>query len=121
MGRVTRTPVANELRKTRASPGTALYVHLPFCAAKCHYCDFFSVAAEGHDRGALLDALLEEARRFAPRAPRTVFFGRGTPSLLEGPERFRLLDELERISGWRASASVVTLQCNARSRGRHQA
>ncbi len=121
MGRVTRTPVANELRKTRASPGTALYVHLPFCAAKCHYCDFFSVAAEGHDRGALLDALLEEARRFAPRAPRTVFFGGGTPSLLEGPELVRLLDELERISGWRSSASEITLECNPESLDRDKA
>jgi len=112
---VAKPSVANDLRKTRASPGTPLYVHLPFCAAKCHYCDFFSVAAEGHDRGALLDALLEEARRFAPRAPRTVFFGGGTPSLLEGPELVRLLDELERISGWRDSAVEITLECNPES------
>ncbi len=121
MGRVTSTSAPNELRKTRAAPGTPLYVHLPFCAAKCHYCDFFSVAAEGHDRGALLDALLEEARRFAPRAPRTVFFGGGTPSLLEGPELARLLEELERISGWRSSASEITLECNPESLDRDKA
>jgi len=115
MGGVAKPSVPNDLRKTRASPGTPLYVHLPFCAAKCHYCDFFSVAADGQDRGALLDALLEEARRFAPRAPRTVFFGGGTPSLLEGPELTRLLDELERISGWRDSAVEITLECNPES------
>ena len=112
---MTTTTAPPELRKTRAAPGTPLYVHLPFCAAKCHYCDFFSVAAEGHDRGALLDALLEEARRFAPRAPRTVFFGGGTPSLLDGAELERLLEELERICGWRASAAEVTLECNPES------
>jgi oxygen-independent coproporphyrinogen-3 oxidase len=104
-----------ELRKTRAAPGTPLYVHLPFCAAKCHYCDFFSVAAEGQDRGAMLDAILEEARRFAPRAPRTLFFGGGTPSLLEGAELERLLEELERLCGWRASAGEITLECNPES------
>jgi oxygen-independent coproporphyrinogen-3 oxidase len=118
---VAKPSVQNALRKTRASPGTPLYVHLPFCAAKCHYCDFFSVAAEGQDRAALLEALLEEARRFAPRAPRTVFFGGGTPSLLEGAELARLLEELERISGWRASASEITLECNPESLDRDKA
>jgi len=112
---VAKPLVPNDLRKTRASPGTPLYVHLPFCAAKCHYCDFFSVAAEGQDRGSLLDSLLEEARRFAPRAPRTVFFGGGTPSLLDAGELTRLLEELERISGWRGSASEITLECNPES------
>lgn len=102
-------------RKTRASPGTPLYVHLPFCAAKCHYCDFFSVAAEGQDRGTMLDAILEEARRFAPRAPRTVFFGGGTPSLLDEAELARLLEGLERICGWRSSAREVTLESNPES------
>ena len=41
-------------------------------AAKCHYCDFFSVAAEGHDRGAMVAAILREAELWAPRSPRTV-------------------------------------------------
>jgi oxygen-independent coproporphyrinogen III oxidase len=118
---VATPPARSELRKSRAAPGTPLYVHLPFCAAKCHYCDFFSVAAEGHDRGALLDALLEEARRFAPRAPRTLFFGGGTPSLLEGHELVRLLEELERLCGWRASASEITLECNPESLDREKA
>jgi oxygen-independent coproporphyrinogen-3 oxidase len=110
-----------DLRKTRAAQGTPLYVHLPFCAAKCHYCDFFSVAAEGQDRGAMLDTILEEARRFAPRAPRTVFFGGGTPSLLEAPELERLLGGLEEICGYRASASEVTLECNPESLDRGKA
>lgn len=121
MCRVESPSLPNELRKTRAAAGTPLYVHLPFCAAKCHYCDFFSVAAEGHDHGAMLDAILEEARRFAPRSPRTVFFGGGTPSLLESRELARLLDELERICGWRGSASEVTLECNPESLEREKA
>lgn len=101
--------------KPRATAGTPLYVHLPFCAAKCHYCDFFSVPAEGQDRTAMLAAIVEEARRFAPRAPRTVFFGGGTPSLLEESELGWLLDALDEHTGWRRSAEEVTLECNPES------
>jgi len=57
------------LPRERASPGTPLYVHLPFCAAKCHYCDFFSVPAEGHDRGAMIAAILREAELLAAKKP----------------------------------------------------
>src|SRR5204862_7937163 len=95
--------------------GTPLYVHLPFCAAKCHYCDFFSVPAEGHAREPMLAAILEEARRFAPRAPRTLFLGGGTPSLLDCAELEFLLEGLERICGWRDSALEVTAECNPES------
>jgi oxygen-independent coproporphyrinogen-3 oxidase len=95
--------------------GTPLYVHLPFCAAKCHYCDFFSVAAEGHDRGALIDAILREAHARAPWHPRTVYFGGGTPSLLSIPELERLLDGLHGSTGFRDSAVEVTAECNPES------
>ena len=96
-------------------------MHLPFCAAKCHYCDFFSVAAEGHDRAAMVAAILREAELYAPRAPRTMFLGGGTPSLLEAGELRTLLDGLERICGWRASALEVTAECNPESLDRAKA
>jgi oxygen-independent coproporphyrinogen-3 oxidase len=99
----------------RAPGGTPLYVHLPFCAAKCHYCDFFSVPAEGQDRGAMIGAILAEAERFAPRNPATVYFGGGTPSLLDAHELERLLDGLDRITSFRSSAREVTAECNPES------
>lgn len=90
-------------------------MHLPFCAAKCHYCDFFSVPDEGHDVGAMVEAILVEARARAPRDPRTVFLGGGTPSLLSAPQLGRFLEELQAITGFRDSALEVTAECNPES------
>ena len=98
-----------------APEGTPLYVHFPYCAAKCHYCDFFSVPDEGHDVDAMVDALLAEAEARAPRAPRTVFLGGGTPSLLSGAQLARLVDGLDARTGFRASAVEVTAECNPES------
>ncbi len=112
-----RTPEAPPptLPRERAPDGTALYVHLPFCAAKCHYCDFFSVAAEGHDRRPTVQAILREAESWAPRAPRTVFVGGGTPSLLDEAELRALFDGLDERTGFRAGAREVTVECNPES------
>lgn len=112
-----RTPEAPPptLPRERAPEGTALYVHLPFCAAKCHYCDFFSVAAEGHDRRPTVAAILREAESWAPRAPRTVFVGGGTPSLLDEDELRALFDGLDALTGFRAGAREVTVECNPES------
>lgn len=104
-----------------AREGTALYLHLPFCAAKCHYCDFFSFAAEGQDIEGLLAAVRREIELRAPRRPRTVFLGGGTPSLLSTTQLRELLDTLERVTGFRASAQEVTVECNPESLSRDKA
>lgn len=101
--------------------GTPIYLHLPFCAAKCHYCDFFSVPAEGQDVDGTLEAILREIQLRAPRHPRTVFLGGGTPSLLEPRWLKRLLDELDRVTGFRSSAIEVTAECNPESLDRDKA
>lgn len=103
-----------------APPGTALYVHFPFCVVKCTYCDFFSVPVERpdgrrEDVDGTLDALLDEARLRAPKGPRTVFIGGGTPSLPSEAQIARFLDELDAATGFRASASEVTAECNPES------
>lgn len=104
-----------------APPGTALYVHLPFCAAKCTYCDFFSLPAAGQDLDGVLEALLAEARARAPQRPRTVFLGGGTPSLYPAPAITRWLDALDDLIGWRESATEVTAECNPESLDAHKA
>ncbi len=58
-----------------------VYVHVPFCARKCPYCDFNSHAGRDGEIDAYLDALLAEARaRASGLAPRTIFVGGGTPT-----------------------------------------
>lgn len=110
-------PVARVSEETtgRGPQGTALYVHLPFCEAKCHYCDFFSVAAAGWDIDGTLESVLHEARTRAPQAPPTVFIGGGTPSLLSRQQLEHFLGELQAITGFRDSATEVTLECNPES------
>jgi oxygen-independent coproporphyrinogen-3 oxidase len=99
----------------RAPHSTPIYLHLPFCAAKCHYCDFFSVPAEGQDIEGTLAAIEEEIRRRASWAPQTVFLGGGTPSLLTIPQLERLFNVLQLASGFREHAAEVTVECNPES------
>lgn len=68
-----------------------LYLHVPYCAAKCPYCDFNSIAGRDAEHAAYVDALVAEVRRL-PRGPYdTVFIGGGTPTLLGSALLARLL------------------------------
>ena len=76
----------------------ALYVHVPFCFHKCHYCDFYSITRQTPERMAhFVDLVLREADGWAERAkgptarPRTIFFGGGTPTLLPVEQMRRLI------------------------------
>ena len=98
--------------------GFAIYLHWPFCLAKCPYCDFNSHVRDRIDQAAWRRALLDEIDRAAARLPgRTVssiFFGGGTPSLMP-PETVSTL--LERIAGrWAMDEAVeITLEANPTS------
>ena len=105
----------------RAPEGTALYVHLPFCVAKCHYCDFYSVPAQGQDISGVVEAILFEATVRAPRHPATVFVGGGTPSLLDIEQLTRLFDGLQEATAFRETAGEVTIECNPESLDRDKA
>lgn len=72
-----------------------LYLHIPFCASKCHYCDFYSVDLRGVDRVAIVDKMVAEIESSAHGLSdpvSSVYFGGGTPSLLEIALVERLLD-----------------------------
>jgi oxygen-independent coproporphyrinogen-3 oxidase len=79
-----------------ASAAPGLYVHIPFCFHKCHYCDFYSITRQTPERmGTFVELTLKEGGQWAKSAvrvqPRTVFFGGGTPSLLPLEEMRKLL------------------------------
>jgi oxygen-independent coproporphyrinogen-3 oxidase len=78
-------------------PVHGLYVHVPFCFHKCHYCDFYSITRQTPARmAAFVDRVLAEADLWAgrPVVPRNAFFGGGTPTLLPADEMVRLIDGL---------------------------
>lgn len=98
----------------------SLYLHIPFCHAKCHYCDFNSYAGMLGLREEYVDALRDEillaGRRArlangAPRRCRTVFFGGGTPSLLT-PEQVAALLAATREAFDLDEDAEVTLEAN---------
>ena len=78
--------------------GLGLYVHVPFCASRCPYCDFATAPATHALRGRYLEALTreiaDEGRRLGRPRVRTLYFGGGTPSLLEPAEIAALADAL---------------------------
>jgi oxygen-independent coproporphyrinogen-3 oxidase len=75
----------------------AAYVHIPFCAHKCGYCDFASLAGSDHLADQYLDALeLEMSRMGEPQAVDTVFVGGGTPTRLDARQLERMLAMVRR-------------------------
>src|SRR4051794_27986560 len=85
-----------------------LYVHVPFCAHRCGYCDFVTIVGRRGEDGGYVDALLAERARerrlLAPR-PETVFLGGGTPTFAEATA-------LERLLGALPDADEVTVEAN---------
>lgn len=77
-----------------------LYVHIPFCFHKCHYCDFYSITRQSRERmERFVELLLQEAcfwQKHRP-SPQTIFFGGGTPSLLPLDLMDRLIQGLKRL------------------------
>jgi oxygen-independent coproporphyrinogen-3 oxidase len=96
----------------------ALYVHWPFCLAKCPYCDFNSHVRERIDQTrfarALRRELATEAARLGPRRLTSVFFGGGTPSLMDPSTVAALLDDAVRYFT-PANDLEITLEANPTS------
>ncbi len=96
-------------------PPIGLYVHVPFCASKCAYCDFASYAGREADIPRYVDAVIREiTRRGAetghPKAD-TIFLGGGTPSLLDELQVTRILETLSGAFPIEEGAEI-TCECN---------
>ena len=95
----------------------ALYVHWPFCVSKCPYCDFNSHVRSSIDqekwRKALLDDLAHEARLLPDRRLTSIFFGGGTPSLMEPSTVAAVIEAAQ--EHWRTDRIEITLEANPNS------
>ena len=99
-------------------PGFGLYVHWPFCLSKCPYCDFNSHVRDSVDHERWRKALLAEIDHYAERTPgRTVtsiFFGGGTPSLMEPATAAAVIDRI--AQRWPVAPGLeITLEANPSS------
>ncbi|GAA4038114.1 radical SAM family heme chaperone HemW [Parerythrobacter jejuensis] len=96
----------------------ALYIHWPFCAKKCPYCDFNSHVREGVDFALWERSMLADMRWEAERAGgetlTSIFFGGGTPSLMPPALVGRLLAEAEQLWGFDSDIEI-TLEANPSS------
>jgi len=95
----------------------ALYVHWPFCVSKCPYCDFNSHVRASIDQDAWREALLadlaHEARLLPGRRLNSIFFGGGTPSLMEPATVAALIAAARKH--WPADDIEITLEANPNS------
>ncbi|WP_422048522.1 radical SAM family heme chaperone HemW [Shimia sp.] len=95
--------------------GFGLYIHWPFCQAKCPYCDFNSHVSREIDQNRWRHAYLSELDRVAAQAPgrvlNTVFFGGGTPSLMDPDIVAAILERVRKL--WPTSNDMeITLEAN---------
>jgi putative oxygen-independent coproporphyrinogen III oxidase len=102
---------------TEAAPPLAVYIHWPYCARICPYCDFNVVRERGRtvQQGALVDAIAADlelqAAAIGPRRLTSIFFGGGTPSLMQPDWAGRLIETARRL--WAADGPVeVSLEAN---------
>lgn len=98
---------------------SGLYVHIPFCFHKCHYCDFYSIVNQSHQRMKdFVNRVLAEAELWAKGQPllrpATVFFGGGTPTLLPPDLMAQLIRglkqrlDLSQVQEWTVEANPAT-------------
>ena len=96
---------------------TGLYVHIPFCRAKCGYCDFASAPGSGEEMDRYLDALAAESARYDALAGSfsTLYVGGGTPSVLSEARLRRLFGIIEALTGPLEGLAESTFEANPES------
>jgi len=93
---------------------SGIYLHIPFCKRKCHYCNFYSLASLKH-KEEFLDALSKEIYSrhdyLQSRKCRSIYFGGGTPSLLNPEETERILNDVQRCFSFSVEPEI-TMEVN---------
>lgn len=91
-----------------------IYIHIPFCKQKCHYCNFFSVASEKNKDQFIIALLKEIALQkdyLDGEEVETIYFGGGTPSILSVDEIRMVLDEISKFHQI-GTGTEITLEAN---------
>ncbi|MEM0982633.1 MAG: radical SAM family heme chaperone HemW [Planctomycetota bacterium] len=112
-------PVSTILVAAASDPGwepvRSLYVHVPFCFHKCHYCDFYSIVDRQDRQAEFTDRLIRELAALAPLTGgnplRTIFVGGGTPSLLR-PDLWERLLVCLKTEFDLSESPEFTVECN---------
>lgn len=103
------------MRDFESARGFGVYIHWPYCARVCPYCDFNVYAAKLRRPDPLLEAICEDLRAWrnltGPRLVDTIFFGGGTPSLLAGDHIARIIECVRELWGFKAEPEI-TLEAN---------
>ena len=106
--------------RRKEQPPLGLYLHIPFCAAKCAYCDFYSLPRSEEKMDAYVAALCRHLEEVSPQADRhrvdTVYLGGGTPSYLGAGRLTRLLQTVKKRYHLAPDAEI-TLEANPDSAG----
>lgn len=97
----------------QVDPGFGIYVHVPFCLHRCHYCDFNTYEGLDPLKAPYVDALIADISRdeHVGTAVTSVFFGGGTPTLLTPEQLGRVLDAIDRRFGI-AEGAEITAEAN---------
>jgi putative oxygen-independent coproporphyrinogen III oxidase len=96
-----------------ADPGFGIYVHIPFCRHRCHYCDFNTYEGQDSLHDTYVDALVRSIELHVgdTRPATSVFFGGGTPTLLPAKDLGRILDALRDRVGLQPDTEI-TVEAN---------
>ena len=93
----------------------SIYFHWPFCRSKCPYCDFFSRVKKNIDQREIIDGYLQQLESYANLLPKrkiiSIFFGGGTPSLIEPQYIAALLEKINHL--WSLNSNTeISLEAN---------
>lgn len=90
----------------------SIYVHIPFCASKCKYCDFYSAPADDETKERYVSSLISQIKNSEKISDsiKSVYFGGGTPTVLSFKQLYRILETLDKKFG--ISNAERTLEVN---------
>lgn len=98
----------------------AVYIHWPYCKSKCPYCDFYKELSGKEDQNRIIDSYLESLEKYHQMLPnkrvQSIFFGGGTPSLIEPRNVARVIDFI--VQKWKICDRVeISLEANPNTYG----